>query len=217
MYRQSAARETAQESFGSDYLAFLTSCEIELEISDYSPEQQERVAELVQRTNQLNFSGHKHTRQELQDLLANPRLEKFVLQCSDRYGSYGTVGFCLAEFTPEAICVHDFMLSCRVQGKLIEKAFFHHLLEQHNPRAATQLWMNFRPTQRNKPAQQVLESLGFRQSDIAYGGSTHGMISSSSESLRCDVVRVRCSTPVHQAGPAANLNSQIGELNYERL
>jgi hypothetical protein len=109
------------------------------------------------------------------------------------------------------------MLSCRVQGKLIEKAFFHHLLEQHNPHAATQLWMNFRPTQRNKPAQQVLESLGFRQCDIAFGGSTRGMLSSSSESLRCDVIRVRCSTPIHQAGPAANLNSEIGELNYERL
>jgi FkbH-like protein len=216
LYQDSVARELAQESFGSDYSKFLESCQIVLEISSYSPEQADRVAELVQRTNQLNFSGHKHTRPELEELLSNPLLDKFVLKCSDRYGSYGTVGFCLVEHASDTIRVQDFMLSCRVQGKLIEKAFFNHLLEQHNPHAATKLWVNFRSTQRNKPAQQVLESLGFRQCDLASGGSTRGMICSSFESLRCDVIQVHCSTPSHQSGMAVNLNPDIGELKYER-
>ena len=217
LYRESAARELAQESFGSDYSKFLESCEIVLEISSYSPEQAERVAELVQRTNQLNFSGHKHTRPELEELLSNPLLDKFVLKCSDRYGSYGTVGFCLVEHASDTICVRDFMLSCRVQGKLIEKAFFHHLHEQHNPHGATKLWVNFRSTQRNKPALQVLESLGFRQSDLASSGSSQGMTCSSLESLHCDIIRVHCSSALHQPGMTMNLNPEIGDLNYERL
>jgi predicted enzyme involved in methoxymalonyl-ACP biosynthesis len=93
------------------------------------------------------------------------------------------VGFCLAEFTPEAVCVRDFMLSCRVQGKLIEKAFFHYLLENRNPLAADKLWVNFRPTPRNQPAQQVLQSLGFRPCTIP-GPFPDGMLLSSPESLR---------------------------------
>jgi FkbH-like protein len=197
LYRDSAAREVAQESFGSDYHAFLSSCQIVLQVSPYSPEESERVAELVQRTNQLNFSGHKHTRLELQQLLDDPRLDKFVLKSSDRYGSYGTIGFCIVQRAPHALCIQDFMLSCRVQGKLLEKAFFHHLLEQHNPDSAPALWINFRPTARNQPALRVLESLGCVPGDSAahhfpHGNSYHRMILASAASLRCDFIQVRC-------------------------
>jgi FkbH-like protein len=217
LYREAAAREVAQESFGGDDLGFLASCQINLEITRYSPQESERVAELVQRTNQLNFSGCKYTRDQLQEILSNPRLDKFVLKRSDRYGSYGTVGFCIVERTSEAIRVHDLMLSCRVQGKLLERAFFAHLIEHHNPEGAGELCVNFRPTARNKPAQQVLESLGFRQSDVAFNGCTPGMNCSSFESLRCDIIRVRCSTALDQPGMAMTLNPEIGELNHERL
>jgi FkbH-like protein len=192
-YREAAARETAQETYGSDYGGFLASCEISLEISSYSPEDAERIAELVQRTNQLNFSGNKHTRQALEEILSNPLLDKYVLKCSDRYGFYGTVGFCMVERAGDALCVQDFMLSCRVQGKLLEKAFFHHLLEHHNPQSARVLWVNFRQTARNQPAQRVLESLGFRQIGGRLNGFSHGMIWSSSEPLSCDFIRVGCS------------------------
>ena len=193
LYSVAEAREAAQELFGSDYMGFLASCKITLEISPYSHEDSDRVAELVQRTNQLNFSGHKHTRQELEEIISNPLLEKYVLRSADRYGSYGTVGFCIVERVPGAICIRDFMLSCRVQGKLLERAFFHHLLEHHNPESLEQLRVNLRKTERNKPAQQVLESLGFRPGDVTSGGSSDGMECSSPESLRCDIVQVHCS------------------------
>lgn len=192
LYQEAAVRERAQESFGFDYRGFLASCEIMLEIVGYSDEDAERVAELVQRTNQLNFSGCKYTRQELQDILSDPLLEKYVLKSKDRYGSYGTVGFSIVSRASKMICVKDFMLSCRVQGKLLEQGFFHHLLECHNPDAAKALWVNFRPTARNKPAQQVLESMGFRTSDATENGFSQGMLWSSSEPLGCDLIQVRC-------------------------
>jgi FkbH-like protein len=195
-YRDSAARELVLESFGSDYSAFLESCQITLDVSPYSPVHYQRVAELVQRTNQFNFSGRKHTREELEQLLSNPHWDNFVLGCSDRYGSYGTVGFCMVERAPDTVCVWDLMLSCRVQGKLIEKALFHHLLERHNPYSATKLWVNFRSTSRNQPAQKVLESLGFRPCDAGTDSLSHGMISTSHEMFRDKVIRVNC-THIH--------------------
>jgi FkbH-like protein len=190
LYKDSETRELAQESFGSDYLGFLESCEINLEISPYTPEQYQRVAELVQRTNQLNFSGHKHTREELEALLADPTKEKLVLKCSDRYGAYGTVGFCVVEAGQDAIRVWDMMLSCRVQGKLIEKVLFDHLMKEHNAHAAENLWVNFHPTQRNQPAQKTLESLNFQRCAGGEDTFSHGMICKSPESLRCEIIRV---------------------------
>lgn len=196
LYQESAARENAQESFGRDYLGFLASCEISLEVASYSHEDAERVAELVQRTNQLNFSGCKYSRQELHDVISDGELEKYVLKSKDRYGSYGTVGFCIVGRTLNMICVRDFMLSCRVQGKFLEKAFFHHLLAHHNPTSAKTLWMNFQATERNKPAQHVLESLGFGPTNVRWNGFSNGMIRSSLEPLECDFIQVRCSCPI---------------------
>jgi predicted enzyme involved in methoxymalonyl-ACP biosynthesis len=85
-----------------------------------------------------------------------------VLRCTDKYGSYGTVGLGLVRRRGREIRVEEFMLSCRVQGRLIEQAFFRHLLEGSNTKERLKLWVNFHPTHRNRPAAQVLDRLNFR-------------------------------------------------------
>lgn len=195
MYQQQVAREHEEQGFGDDYLGFLASCAITLEIGGYSEHEAERVAELVQRTNQLNFSGRKYSRDELQSIIADPTLNKYVLRVSDKYGSYGTVGFCLVEARPARLEVRDFMLSCRVQSKFIEQALFSHLLAHHNPAGAKAIWVNFKKTDRNTPAYNVLCAIGFQPCDSARDGIDHGMILHTTEPLRCDFIAVRCSEP----------------------
>ena len=109
---------------------------------------------------QLNFSGRKYKPHEVETVLKAPSTRKFVLRCSDRYGAYGTIGFAVASWNGPRAEIQDFMLSCRVQGKFLEQAFFRHLIEQHCPDART-LWLNFRRTDRNTPALEVLTTLGF--------------------------------------------------------
>jgi FkbH-like protein len=201
-YREAISREQAQEEFSSNYLGFLATCEIVLEVAPYAPEDLERVAELVQRTNQLNFSGHKYTRAQLDEILANARLDKYVLKSSDKYGSYGTVGFSIVEQGLDVIQVRDFMLSCRVQGKFIEQAFFHHLVEHHNPENVKRVWVNFHETARNKPAQQVLEALGFQKNTLTSDELPGGVIHVSANELQCDFVRVQCSVDTFEGGQA---------------
>jgi len=210
-YQEAIAREVAQLEFGSNYLGFLATCGITLEIKPYSPDDLERVAELVQRTNQLNFSGHKYTRPQLDTILANPQLEKYVLRSSDKYGTYGTVGFSIVEPGEGILQVRDFMLSCRVQGKFIEQAFFHHLVQHHNPDGAARLWVNFCPTERNKPARQVLETLGFRKCEPAADRLLDGMVHSSPNSLQCDFIKVRCSVLSAEIGNTETLSAQAKE------
>ena len=195
MYQQQVTREKEEQGFGDDYRGFLASCAIVLEISEYSKRDDERVAELVQRTNQLNFSGRKYSREEFQKIIANPALGKYVLRVSDKYGSYGTVGFCLVKAGGTTLEVLDFMLSCRVQSKFIEQALFSHLLAHHNPTGAKAIWVNFQKTDRNTPAHNVLRAIGFESCDAARDGFDHGMILRTIEPLQCDFIEVRCSAP----------------------
>lgn len=164
MYRQAAVRQAAVAEYGEDYLAFLRSCDIKVDVRPATPEDFERLAELVQRTNQLNFSGRKYSRAELIEIMQDDTLERHVIDCADRYGSYGTVGLCLARRVGDGIRIEDLMLSCRVQGKFIEKALLHHLCTRPGWHASF-VEIFFRSTERNAAARAVLTELGFPCAD----------------------------------------------------
>lgn len=184
-YQDAIEREQRQHKFGDDYLGFLSWCGIELTIRAPGADDIERMGELAQRTNQLNFSGNKYSRHDVAAFFEDPVLERYLMECRDRFGSYGTVGLAIVRRSAETLTVEDFMLSCRVQGKMIEQAFLGYLLQASGQQIIHALHVNFRQTERNSAAQQVLEGLGFRPSPDG------GMSLTSFDSLRSDVVVVK--------------------------
>lgn len=81
------------------------------------------------------------------------------------------------------------MLSCRVQGRFIEQAFFNYLVNTLEGPKPQSLWVNFQPTGRNIPAQQVLESLNFVPSPSGKGLR----VDLNSHSLDCNFISVQSS------------------------
>ena len=160
MYQQAIAREQTAAGYGDDYLAFLRDCEIRTEIRRDAPHDFDRIVELVQRTNQLNFSGRKYGREEIIAILEDGSRDRHVVTVSDKFGSYGTVGFCLSSRAGDTVTVEDFMLSCRVQGKFVEQALFWFLTVRNDPTVKA-IEVNFKRTERNGAAEMVLEKLGF--------------------------------------------------------
>jgi FkbH-like protein len=160
MYREAEARDVAAQSFG-DYAEFLKNCDIRVSIRPDRPADFDRIAELVQRTNQLNFSGRKYSRDEIAVILRDPAQARFVVDVTDKFGSYGTVGFCLAGWDGDTLTIEDFMLSCRVQGKFIEQALFWYLSEGAGRSPVDRVRVNFKRTDRNAAAFKVLTTLGF--------------------------------------------------------
>lgn len=199
-YREEFVRKKSANQFGSDYLGFLAACDIKLYVDVYADDDLERVSELVQRTNQLNFSGRKYLRSEILPILADAEVGKYVLRCSDNYGSYGTVGFSITRLGEHEICIEDFMLSCRVQGRFIEQAFFNYLVNAQGEQKPQSLWVNFKSTGRNVPAQQVLESLNFLPCSSGDGLR----VDLSKHSLECNFISVQSSSACDDKG--ANIN-----------
>ncbi len=158
-YRAEEHRVRDHESFGGEYLAFLQTCGMKGEISHPDPASFDRVQELVQRTNQLNYSGTHYTRDEITALLEDPANEAFVVSCIDKYGSYGTVGFALID--RNAVCLRDAMFSCRIQFKHVEHAMLAFILHLYRSRGATHFDARFRETKKNAAAASVFNDLGF--------------------------------------------------------
>ncbi len=159
LYQAAAQREQAQTAFGSSYEEFLRSCEMTVVISRFRQHHLDRVHELVQRTNQLNISTYRYSRDELCSLLAGNSHLSYVVQASDRFGDYGLIGFIV--FDPHRDLILDMMFSCRVQGKLVDDAFLAWLFEFVVKRPPGKLDARFRASKKNTPARQLLERNGF--------------------------------------------------------
>ncbi len=161
MYREQATRETIRVSAGTDYNAFLRDCNIRVIVSPLSATDIDRVHELTQRTNQLNFSGNRYDRSVLEKILADGKPDAWVLRCEDRFGTYGTIGFCLVEAgTP---IMTDLMFSCRVQSKRVEHAVLTFLLNHYRGDPPRDFHANYRQTPRNAPAGKVFDDFGFER------------------------------------------------------
>jgi FkbH-like protein len=161
LYRVDATRKAVARSFGQDYMAFLRHCQINLRIEPLSDENIERVYELTQRTNQMNFSGNRYTRDLLETIGKQAYLDAYVLACEDRFGNYGIVGFSIVDTRGPRMT--DLMFSCRVQGKRVEHAFLNFLIRKYTPSGHGMFSADYRRTLRNAPSGRVFSDIGFEE------------------------------------------------------
>lgn len=101
----------------SDNLDFLRNSNISVNISKPNEKDFDRIHELIQRTNQLNFTKLRSTKSELNSLLYNNDFNNNIIYVKDRYGDYGLVGF--VSIKDNKYC--HFVFSCRVLNLGIEQ------------------------------------------------------------------------------------------------
>lgn len=96
---------------------FLYASDIHVEIKDDCMNEIERIHELILRSNQLNFTKKRDTKEELQLLLEKPECKSGYVKVHDKYGDYGIVGF----YALVGNKLEHFVFSCRTMGQGIEQ------------------------------------------------------------------------------------------------
>jgi len=128
-YKVLEAKNAGEALAGDDNLAFLRASDIRVSF-DYRVEQHfDRVIELINRTNQLNFTKRRFPDDDGEAAAAisielNPPWRQAALvRVADKYGDYGYVGFFSRTFGPDFANgrLLDFCFSCRTLGMGIEK------------------------------------------------------------------------------------------------
>jgi FkbH-like protein len=161
-YQTQKKRNDAQTQFDGDYLNFLSESKIRLLIESGSEGTLDRTHELVQRTNQMNFSGTRYSRNEISSILLNhDSYDCFCLSCEDKYGSYGMIGFAVVGWQGEIPNLQDFAMSCRVQSKRVEHAILSFLLNRYQEMGCEHFFATYRQTDRNRQCAKVFSDLGF--------------------------------------------------------
>ncbi len=155
LYAQQADRARARRSAGT-LEEFLASLQLKVEIAPMRPDQLARVAQLTQRTNQMNATCIRRSEAEV----SSSGLECHVVTVRDRFGDYGLTGVVMFTAEDEALVVDTFLLSCRALGRGVEHRMVAQLGRIALERGLRQVRIPFRATQRNRPAALFLESIG---------------------------------------------------------
>jgi FkbH-like protein len=120
-YRLLEARAREAASFG-DNLEFLRSCDIRVTLTE-RPTDTARIAELIARTNQLNYRKARVDEAGVEALLHDPDATTLAVRVTDRFGDYGLVGFAAVR---DGV-VEQLAFSCRILGMGVERAVYERL------------------------------------------------------------------------------------------
>lgn len=130
-YRVLETKESDQKEGNLSNEDFLRQSGIKVRVITDFDDRMDRVHELINRTNQLNFTKHRvntpEEKAELDRILRVPGVHAGLVQVQDRYGDYGIVGFFCVHKRFNGTNVHHFAFSCRTLNMGIEQWVWQHL------------------------------------------------------------------------------------------
>ena len=133
-YRVMEGKFDEMKTSGLSNEDFLRQSDIKIRIITDIDDKMERVLELLNRTNQLNFTKVRaNTEKEyegLQKLLQTSGMHAGLIHVKDRYGDYGIVGFFCVRTKFSGTTVHHFAFSCRTLNMGVEQWVWQYL---HKP------------------------------------------------------------------------------------
>jgi FkbH-like protein len=160
MYQEAAARRHALAG-SSAYEQIMADLHMAADFRKARPGDLDRLAELINRTNQFNTTTRRRSRSEISALLSSSRHAVYVTSFRDRFGDLGLVAAVIIERTGNDLVVFDsVIMSCRAMGFGLEKLLVRRTLDAEPAHSYCGL---ITPTERNKPAAGLFRDMGFNE------------------------------------------------------
>ena len=150
-----ARRESATTVDSTD--AWLERLGTVLTISPLTNANKARVTQLFNKTNQLNLSTRRLSQEEIEAWVKEPNHKLMTVSARDQFGDLGLVGILTVAVEGTRGQLTDFVLSCRVMGRMVEETLLHLAAEEAKKLGATMLHIDYLPTKRNRPTLEVLQ------------------------------------------------------------
>lgn len=129
-YKVLEQRHSALADIGGDNLAFLRNSKVRVHIEHDVERHLDRAIELINRTNQLNFTKNRlpedsdAARLDLTKLLRRNTSHAAIISVKDRFGDHGQVGLFVCD---RILGVVHFCFSCRILGLHVERWLYNYL------------------------------------------------------------------------------------------
>ena len=158
MYKENAKRDT-QLAISGDINLFLADLQMEMTVYDVT-EHQDRVVELIQKTNQFNLTTQRYGWAEVASFLNDGIALCYRL--TDQFGDNGIISVLLAkQVKPGMYAIDLWLMSCRVMSRGVENAIIDDLIKRLIKKKAKSLIGIYSPTVKNIPVENLYSRLGF--------------------------------------------------------
>jgi FkbH-like protein len=159
-YSEQRERRQLETSAGS-IEDFYWSLEMRAEIVDVNSSTLARIAQLTQKTNQLNTTTRRYTEHDILGMLRDPTWILFGIRIIDKFGDNGILGATFIKIAGEAAQIDTFLLSCRVIGRTVETAMLSRVCDIATMNNCSRLTGWFLPSKKNAPAAKIFSDHGF--------------------------------------------------------
>jgi FkbH-like protein len=169
MYRDEASRKNEQAKF-ENLDQYLASLSLSISVHPVKNDEVPRVAQLTQKTNQFNLTTRRYPEARIAALSSDPDWAVMRLLVRDKFGESGLTGVLIARREAEMGIIDSLLMSCRVLGRNIEKAFVLESFANLERIWGIKTWRaEYIPTQKNQQVAGFWLSIGFRKVDSQDG------------------------------------------------
>ncbi|MBL0882132.1 MAG: HAD-IIIC family phosphatase [Chitinophagaceae bacterium] len=175
MYKAEKQRTIEQSTFIS-IDEYLDSLELKLILYNNDATYISRLAQMTQKTNQFNLTTKRYTETEINKHMQNGD-SVIAFELKDKFGDYGITGMCIITYAGNEAVIDTFLMSCRVIGRNVEKAFFDEIIKLINKKGnITFLRANYLRTMKNEQVSQFYDKLGLSLDKTTPSGNSYYLI-----------------------------------------
>lgn len=167
MYTQEAGRRSLQAQVGS-LDEWIKNLNIKVVAEQLLEKDLTRTVQLFNKTNQMNLATRRMLQDELLEWQSSGSRKIFIFKVSDKFGDYGLTGITSLQMDGEQAEIVDFILSCRVMGRQVEKTMLHVAVKYARSLGAERIQARYIPTKKNKPCFDFWKNSGFEVDDSSF-------------------------------------------------
>ena len=87
-----------------------------------------RCVQMLNKTNQFNFTTQRFTHATFEKYLESNKIKTLVISLKDKFGDHGITGLLTAKITKDSLILDNFLLSCRILGRKVEDCIIYEAL-----------------------------------------------------------------------------------------
>jgi FkbH-like protein len=160
-YQENRAREQLRAA-ATDLGGYLRALDMRMVWNRFDSVGQQRVVQLINKTNQFNLTTRRHTDADVAAVMADAKSFGLQIRLLDRFGDNGIIAIVIGRMLDdEAVTIDTWLMSCRVLGRQVEPTTLNLIAEQARLLGARKLIGEYIPTKKNGMVRDHYEKLGF--------------------------------------------------------
>lgn len=144
---------------------YLSNLDIKVNIHFMKEEEEKRVTQLINKTNQFNTTTKRYSEEEIHQLGKNSNSSVVTAYMSDRFGDEGLISVMILLFSGDTVNIDSFLMSCRVMGRKLEYVMMMAVKQwiMENRKEIKYVSASYIKSKKNKPVENIYDVLGLKE------------------------------------------------------